>query len=99
MDWWAKTNYNVNKLAKRFLKQCLNENREQRSRRLWFEKWALYIDNRKMTSFNPKDVYEALFRHKTFRYWRKHDQFKLRHPTKVDWEPCRLATSRMSKGL
>ena len=52
-----------------------------------------------MTSFNPKEVYKALYRHKTFQYWRQNDQFKMRHPTEVEWEPCQLATSRLSKGL
>ena len=92
-------NDEMDKLAKGYMKDQLNKNREHYTVRLWYEKWAFYVNGNKLSNINKNSIYEFLHGEKTLDYWRHHHDVPINPSHEVDWEPARLATSRLSIGI
>ena len=44
LNWWHLMNEKMDKLAKKFTKKQLDNNKERYTVRLWYEKWAFYVN-------------------------------------------------------
>ena len=98
-NWWTSMNEKMDKLAKDYMKDQLKNNREHCTRRLWYEKWALYVNGNKQPSINRNFIYDSLYGEKTLDYWRNHHDIPIDPSHEVDWEPARLAINRLSIGI
>ena len=99
LTWWHLMNEKMDKLAKDYMQDQLDKNREHYSRRLWYEKWALYVNRNKQSSINCNFIYESLYGEQTLDYWRNHHDIPIDPSHKVDWEPARLAINCLSIGI
>ena len=98
-DWWTQMNDKMDTLAKAYMTDQLNKNREHYTVRLWHEKWAFYVFGNKLSCINKKSIYEFLHGEKTLNYWRTHHDIPIQPSHEVDWEPARLAIKRLPLGL
>ena len=99
IDWWGKQNDKVDTLAKYYLKQCEISKRTNVPIRLWYEKWAVYVDRVKLSTFDKTTMYTYLRKDRILKYWLEHSDFPVYRPEEIDWEPCRLATKRVKPGF
>ena len=60
IDWWGKQNDKVDTLAKFYLRQCQASKRPNVPVRLWYERWAIYVDQVKMSTFDKTTMYTYL---------------------------------------
>ena len=60
IDWWGKQNNKVDILAKLYLRHCEDSNRQNVTVRLWYESWAIYVDQVKILTFNNTKLYTYL---------------------------------------
>ena len=113
-DWWGQMNYLVDLQAKAFLSKCCRgrftgrsgASRKHTSPRLFYESWAVYINQRKQSSVDRNLLYDTVYGnkayHKTERtlqeYWHSHHDLPIANCDDVDWEVSRLATKRLSIG-
>ena len=99
MDWWAKRNDEVDASAKRFLRSCKRCKREHKPVQLWYEKWAIKLHGEKLANINSKQLYTALMRPITLKYWKNHHTFPIKDPDSVDWTSFGKALKRLPTGL
>ena len=99
LDWWARQNERVDLLCKKFLTRCIIKRREYKSVRLWYEKWAIYLNGTKQSKICKKTMYSELRKQKTFDYWKTHHAFPIINPGSISWEPNRMATKQLPIGL
>ena len=86
-------NEKMDKLAKAYMADQLDNNRENYTVRLWYEKWAFFVNGNKLSSINKNSIYEYLHGEKTLDYWRNHHDVPILPNHEVDWEQARLATT------
>ena len=100
LNWWHLMNEKMDTLAKKFMKKQIDNNKERYTVRLWYEKWAFYVNGNKLANVNKNAIYEYLYGVETLEYWQYHHDVPMNHPSHaVDWEPARLALNRLSMGI
>ena len=99
IDWWGKQNDKVDTLAKFYLRQCQASKQPNVPVRLWYEQWAIYVDQVKMSTFDKTTMYTYLRKDRMLKYWREHSDFPVYRLEEIDWEPCRLAVKQVKPGF
>jgi hypothetical protein len=99
MNWWAKRNDEVDSMAKKFLRACKRLKREHKPVQLLYEKWAIKLHGEKLANINSKQLYIALMRSTTLKYWQTHHTFPIKDPELVDWTSFGKALKRLPTGL
>ena len=98
-NWWHLMNEKMDALAKQFMAKQIENNKERYIVRLWYEKWAFYVNGKKLANINKNLIYEYLYGSDNLRYWQHHHDVPMNNPSfEVDWEPARLALNRLSIG-
>ena len=93
-------NEKMDELAKKFMTKQMENNKERYTVRLWYEKWAFYVNGNKLANVNKNAIYEYLYGVETLQYWEGHHDEPMNLPSNsVDWEPARIALNRLSIGL
>ena len=99
MDWYARQNNKVDRVAKKYVSKCIKKKRANCPVRLWYGNIALWIDGVKQSRVMNDKIYSRLQHDDIHSYWKNHHDFPIPHPHDIDWEPSRLATKRLSSGL
>ena len=98
LDWWGRQNERVDLLCKKYLTRCIRTKRQYKSVRLWYEKWALYLNGIKQTTICKKKLYSELRKENIISYWKSHHDFPIRNSETISWEPQRMAVKQLGIG-
>ena len=82
-------NEKMDALAKQFMAKQIENNKERYTVRLWYEKWAFYVNGNKLANINKNLIYKYLYGSDTLRYWQHHHDVPMNSPSfEVEWEPA-----------
>ena len=60
LDWWETANDQADSLAKEWRIKCVKKKQEHLLPRLYFEKWAVYVNRTKILSISNNTIYEGI---------------------------------------
>ena len=60
LDWWEAANDQADSLAKEWRIKCVEKKREHLSPRLYYEKWAVYVNRTKISTISNDIIYEGI---------------------------------------
>ena len=99
LDFWGIMNDKADSIAKSFLRKCVKQKRKHQAVQLWYEHIAIHINDEKQFNICKKAMYKSLIKDDSFKYWKKHHDFKIPQPESVDWEATKAAINRLPMGL
>ena len=98
LDIWGKRNVECDGLAKAFWNACTLANSWVSSITFGMEKWALWIDHKKLSMVDKQKIYAYTFGPRTQQYWHRKHSLTPDLIQSINWEACSMAMSRLPFG-
>jgi hypothetical protein len=98
LDRWGKLNVECDGLTKSFWSSTALANSWSPSIQFGLEKWALWIDKKKLSKADKKRIYAFAFEERTQKYWHQKSSLTPELITSINWEACAEAMGRLPFG-
>jgi hypothetical protein len=98
LDRWGKLNVECDGLAKGFWNTNALAKTWAPSITFGFEKWALWIDKKKLSKVDKKKLYAFTFESRTREYWHRKHSLTPELITSINWEACAAAMGSLPFG-
>ena len=98
LDWWAKENIRMDRLAKDHWKRThCNPVPNQRFKH---EKWSIWFQGEKLAKFTKDLVHEKIAEETSKGYWMDHKEHVVTEEAwdDINWKACKEALSKSSMG-
>jgi len=96
MDWWARRNFEVDLVAKAYLKVCQKEEQPFRPIQYKYKHWAVYSKQVKQSNIHPEKLYGKIFHTHTTNYWNSHHCIPVPSQSNIHREVNRLARKKLT---
>ena len=98
IDHWGQLNVECDGLAKSFWNSNALARTWRPNIQLGFEKWSLWIDDKKLSQLDKKKLYAFTFSEKTETYWHRKHSLTPQLITSINWDACEAAMGQLPFG-